>query len=252
MSLLVLTHLDGPAVDAHVDYLRRLSPNLDIVVCHGGRREAYEAVLHQPALFVEEPALRGPPMTMQSYNELLTKLWTEHMAGNDRWEAVLLLEFDHIPLRPDFTDQVLRVLAETGADFLGVDCSSRANTNWSHYLRFREDEALLTFLRSISVRDEPERLFGCLGTGFVLRRDALAAFAALQHFEPCYVELYLPTVVHHLGFRVGDLSAYPDMTRAVRWSPVYSVAVAEALAAAGAVFVHPLKEGLPALPVAKS
>lgn len=244
MSLLtiVLTHLDAAAVDAHVQYVQTLAPSADLVLCHGGRRPDYEGVQFSRKMFLDEPTLRGEAATYQSYNELLTRVYREHMSANPEWTAALLLEFDHLPLRGDYAEQCERALDESGADFLGVDCGPRNDTNWYHYLRLRDDKGLQNFLRDVTTTDEPDRLFGCLGTGFVIRRQALAAFAGLEHYEPCYLELYLPTVIHHLGFKVGDLSSVSDLGRYARWAPVFSVEEAHRARADGAVFIHPYKD----------
>ena len=92
------------------------------------------------------------------------------------------------------------------------------------------------------MRDDPARLFGCLGTGFAMRRDVLASYAALEHLGGVYVELYLPTVVHHLGHRVEDMDRHGDLYHHVRAAPPYTVAEAQALARGGALVVHPLKD----------
>lgn len=245
MSLLtvVLTHLAAPAVDAHIRYLLALDPRADVVLCHGGRREDFELVQWPDKLFLEEPSLRGAPFSFQSYNELLLCIYRQYMEDGD-WSAAMLLEYDQIPLRTDYLDRSLDAFERGGADFLGIDCGPRNDTNWLHYIRFRDDPGLLTFLAERSTRDDPRLLFGCLGTGFLIGREALAAFASVEHYSPCYVELYLPTIVYHLGFRVADLSALTDFGHAVRHAPVYNLQEARKLQATGATFVHPFKDWL--------
>lgn len=243
MSLLtiVLTHLSAPAVDAHLAYLHTLDPRAHVVLCHGGRREDFELVEWPDKLFLEEPSLRGAPISFQSYNEMLVLIQRQYMAEGE-WSAAMLLEYDQVPLRGDYLDRSLEAFERSGADFLGIDCGPRNDTNWAHYIRFRDDPGLLAFLAERSTRDDPRLMFGCLGTGFIIGRDALAAFAGVEHYSPCYVELYLPTVLHHLGFEVADLSALTDFGRAVRWAPVYGLREARELQATGATFVHPFKD----------
>ena len=243
MSLLVvvLTHLEPRAVEAHLQYLEGLAPGTEVVLCHGGARADFEAVQHEPKFFVEEPSLRGKPLTFQSYNELLSTVQREVMSRGD-WPGLVFLEFDHLPLRADWAERALNAFTRSGADFLGIDCSSRNDTNWYHYLRLRDDAGLRQFLHRISVRENPDLLFGCLGTGFMIGRRALAAFAELPHYEPSYIELYLPTVLHHLGFRVADLSLESDFGRAVRWRPPYTLDEAVRVRASGTTFIHPFKD----------
>lgn len=244
----LITHLPAEAVEANVRHLERVAPGARVLVCHGGRREDFEQITRPHKLFVEDPDLRAPPITIQSYNEIVRRVWEEGVRDEPAIEAVYILEYDQVVLRSDYERVVLGVLALTGADFVGKNCVDRTRTNWVHYLRFREDPGLLAFLRRISVRDDHERMFGCLGTGLLMRRAVVSALATMEHYRPAYNELYLPTVVHHLGFRVDDISRVTDLYAHVRWLPAYELTEALRLQAAGAVFVHPFKDWR-ALPV---
>ncbi len=244
----LITHLPAEAVEANLRHLERVAPGARVLVCHGGRREDFEQITTPDKLFVEDPDLRAPPITIQSYNEILRRIWEQGVRDEPAIEAVYLLEYDQVVLRSDYERIVLNILTLTGADFLGKNCVDRTRTNWVHYLRFRHDPGLLDFLAKISVRDDPELMFGCLGTGLLMRRAVVSALATMEHYRPSYNELYLPTVVHHLGFRVDDVSRVTDLYAHVRWIPPYRLEEALRLQAAGAVFVHPFKDWR-ALPV---
>ena len=51
------------------------------------------------------------------------------------------------------------------------------------------------------------------GSGSFWTREAFLAVAAFDEPFPIYMELYLPTLAHHLGFRVRD---FTDQNRFVR------------------------------------
>lgn len=244
MALLtaLVTHLDAEATAATLRHLRRVAPDARVVVCHGGRRDDFDRIDAEDKVFVEDPDLRAPPITIQSYNELLRLVWQRAVRDDTTIEAVSVLEYDHVVLSARYEARILGLLEASGADFLGKNCVDRTQSNWVHYLRYRDDPGLLAFLRAISVRDDKERMFGCLGTGLVLRRGVLEALATMEHFRPVYNELYLPTVVHHLGFEVDDVTPLGDCYDHVRWSPPYDIEDALALQARGASFVHPLKD----------
>jgi hypothetical protein len=73
-------------------------------------------------------------------------------------------------------------------------------------------------------------------------RDALAAFHAATRDAPhAYLELFVPTVVHHLGFEVADVDRLGDLYATVRWRPEFEVDEAIAAKRAGRAFVHPFK-----------
>jgi hypothetical protein len=92
------------------------------------------------------------------------------------------------------------------------------------------------------VRDDPQRLYGTLGTGMWMSRAALESYVALRFHPPCYGELYVPTLLHHLGHRVVDIDAASDLYRAVRWEPEAGIEEIEELTRSGAFFVHPVKD----------
>jgi hypothetical protein len=237
----LLTHQDAAAVDANVAYLRSLAPDARFVVAHGGRRADYEGVTHPEKVFVDDPTLRGAPRTFQSYHVVLAELHRTVFAQDPDAGALYLFEWDHVVLRADFEARLTELATRMGADFMGKTCVERTGTNWHHYTRFRRDPALLAHLRGLSVREHPERLYGTLGNGFWMTRAALAAYVAVEDPPPVYGELYVPTVLHHLGFRVADIDATGDLYRHVHYEPELSLADVVAIKRAGGVFAHPFK-----------
>ncbi len=62
------------------------------------------------------------------------------------------------------------------------------------------------------MRKDLTRLYGCLGDGMWLSREALNAYVGVGEHPPCYNETYAPTLLHHLGFRVVDVDgAQPSL-----------------------------------------
>jgi hypothetical protein len=57
------------------------------------------------------------------------------------------------------------------------------------------------------VRQDPRVVLSMLGCATVWRPDALRAVAALEEKMPVYLELWLPSAAHHLGWRVRGLGA---------------------------------------------
>ena len=79
-----------------------------------------------------------------------------------------------------------------------------------------------------------------LGTGSVWTREAFLAVAAVPEPFPIYLELWLPTVAHHLGFRVRPFQG-EAATGHVRNLGVFSVRETERARRAGAWTAHPVK-----------
>ena len=243
MQLNVLvTHQGRRGTALILDHLARTCPESRFVVCHGGRRPDFEAIEHPEKLFITDPTLRAPPRSTQSYTELLTAVQRAFVAEDPEVESIYVFEYDHVILRGDFESSLAAAVTRSGADFLGKSCVDRTGTNWHHYTRYRDDVALLDHLANISVRDDPRRIFGCLGDGFWLTRRALQAYVSAPAAPPCYGEVLLPTVIHHLGFRIADLAALGDLYDHVRYQPVYRLDELEQMRDGGATFVHPFKE----------
>jgi hypothetical protein len=238
----VLTHLGAPMVDEQLELLSRIAPAERFVVCHGGRRQDFEAVRFAEKAFVDDPTLRGAPRSLQSYHVTFDAIWRTWVADDPSIAAVYLIEYDHLVLRGDFATALGAVAHQTGAGLLGKDAFARNATNWEHYGRFRRDPVLRAHLRGLSVRAEPDAIFGTLGNGMWLSRAALESYVAVSEHPPCYGELYVPTLLHHLGHEIVDLDAVCDLYAHVRWEPPYDAAPARALLDAGATFIHPIKD----------
>jgi hypothetical protein len=75
------------------------------------------------------------------------------------------------------------------------------------------------------------------GTGSFWTREAFCAVAATEEPFPIYLELYLPTLAHHLGFRVRD---FTEQNRFVRITKDETESIEQARAE-GAWTLHPVK-----------
>jgi hypothetical protein len=229
----VITHLPAEEAMEDLQLLRRIAPDSRFIACYNGTRSEFERL--DDAVLIERDEFAGDPRTFQSYHAVL-----EALAGQD-FDSVLLLEYDQLVLDPGFERAMIEIAERTGAGFMGKDCVRRERTNWPHYARFRRDRDLFDHLRSISVREDPTAIYGTLGTGMWLSRPALDSYLSLEGHPRCYGELYVPTVLHHLGHEVVSIDAESDLYRHVRWDPDFELDEIRALQRAGAAFVHPVK-----------
>ena len=241
MLTAILTHLDARRVKAQLAYLNAVAPESRFVVCHGGAREDFERIEHPEAIFIEDPTLRGLDR-QQSYNEAICKVYDAYVKEDASVEYVYFIEYDHLILRGDFEGSLRSIAERSGAGFLGKSASPRNDTNWPHFTRYLRDDRLGKFIAGLSARDDPGQRWGALGTGMLFRRDALEAFCSIEHPPHAYLELFVPTVVYHLGFELADVDAYGDLYATVRWQPEYGVTEAIAEKHAGRTFVHPFKD----------
>ena len=238
----LLTHLPAPQVEAQLGALRSLAPTSRFVVCHGGARAEYERLGEPDKAFVDDPTLRGEVRTFQSYHVTFEVVHDRWLAREPELDALYLFEFDHLILRPDFELALREIARRTGAGLLGKGAFVRNGTNEHHYTRFRRDPALLDHVRRLTVRDDPTRLYGVLACAMWVTRAAVESYLSIDEHPPCYGELYVPTLLHHLGHRIVDVDAESDLYRHLRWTPPYDRRQAEALRDGGATFVHPVKD----------
>ena len=238
----VLSHLDAQHVDDRMRLLREVCRDARFVVGYGGPRSEFDRIEWDEKFFVDDPTLRGPEQHLQSWTQIFETAWQEYLVGDADVDSLYLIEYDHLILDGTFEPRLRELALDTGADLLGKNCVDLTATNAAHYVRFRRDRRLLTHLAQLSVREDRERIFGCLGNGMWLSRRALEAYVNVGTHPPCYCEIYVPTLLHHLGFRVVDVDAHSDLYRNVRWLPQFSVPEVLDLTRAGTVFVHPAKD----------
>jgi hypothetical protein len=236
----ILTHLGAPLVERQIAALRALAPGSRFVLLHGGQRADFEQLSEPDAVFIDDPTLRGPHYD-KSANDQLTAIYEHWVSADPSIELIYIIEYDHLILRGDFEQRLEELAARSPAGLFAKHASVRNDSNWSHHLRLRGDARLNDYIASISRRDDPGIRWGCLGTGLLLRREALEAFCALASPPPLYIELFVPTVLYHLGFDIADVDALGDLYSAVRFLPEMSSEEVMAAQRAGRVFAHPFK-----------
>jgi len=238
----LVSHLPAPAVEEQLGLLRRIAPEARFVVAYGGEPPDFELIRDPHKALLADPSLSGPPRSFQSYSVALELILERWLRDDPEIDSVYLFEFDHLILRGGFERALLELAARTEADMMGKCCVERNGTNWHHYTRFRNDAELHEQLRRVTVRSDPGRIFGTLGNGMWLRRAAVEAYVAAAPHPRCYGEVYVPTLVHHLGFNVVDIDAHSRLYEPVRWEPEYSGAELARVRSAGATFAHPVKD----------
>jgi hypothetical protein len=236
----ILTHLGAPLVERQLACLRALARGSRFVVLHGGKRVDFDQLSEPDAVFIEDPTLRGPHYD-KSANDQLSAIYERWVSQDPSIELIYVIEYDHLILCGDFEQRLEELAGRSRAGLFAKAASARNDSNWAHYLRLRGDARLNDYIASISRRDDPSIRWGCLGTGLLLRREALEAFCALAAPPPLYIELFVPTVLYHLGFDIADIDSLGDLYTAVRFLPEMSFEEVMAAYAAGKVFAHPYK-----------
>lgn len=237
---LILTHQSASQVAKMVDYWKECVDSQSILIAHGGERNEFEKIEHAQKFFVEEPRLRTSDhqREMQSYTPLFHSAAKFLHEQGGRFQFVHFAEYDHIPLVTDLNQRQQARLEAEQADVLGFHVERIDGTSSSHFLYHAGNQAFAPFWRKISCRSESGVVLTMFGTGSFWTARAFSAVASLKEGFPVYMEIYLPTLAHHLGFRVRDFSDQNRFVRARR-GEIDSVDQARK---EGAWTLHPIKD----------
>lgn len=235
----ILTHQPAAPTEALVEWWQRKAgiPAEDLLIVHGGNSEDFSAIDCTNKVFVEDARLRtrDHQREKQSYSSV-TRAISAWMAPFS-YEFVYFVEFDQIPIVPDFADNILAWIDQESADVVAHHLSRIDATNSAHYLFHASDPRFHQFFEEMSCRADKRVVLSMFGTGALWRRLAFDATASMDEPIPVYLELWMPTVVHHLGYRIRPWPRTQD--RFVHYRKMTSSL--EAAKAAGAWTVHPVK-----------
>ena len=212
-----------------------------LLVAHGGARADFDAVSHPARLWVGDDArlcTRDHQREKQNYAGFFARV-ARWLADHPDITAVRLAEYDEVPLVGDLDARLSACQAEEGADVLAFRLHRIDGTSHSHYLYHAADPRFRPWFRGMSRRPDPSVVLSMFGSGSLWAREAFEAVAAVPEPFPIYLELWLPSVAHHLGFRVRP---YPPAVEADWISNLGDRrADLDAARSAGAWSVHPVK-----------
>lgn len=182
----------------------------DVLIAHGGNRSDFAAVEHPHKVFIDDPRLRTRDHTRQrqSYRTIFHEAsdWIKAHRYADV-SHICFAEYDFIPLVSGFNERQIAAMAEEQADVLGLRVSRVDGTSHPHYLYHAHDPAFVRFWEGCSLREDRRAVLSMFGASHFWTREAFEAVAGSPEPFPIYLELFLPTTAHHLGFRVRP---YPE------------------------------------------
>jgi hypothetical protein len=234
---IIITHQPAAHIQRMLDWWLTAAPAGSLWLAYGGTREEYAKITWPQKFYLESARIRTkqPQRDRQGYHEIFQQ--AVKLGFLDGLRYVHLAEFDQIPLQPAVNMLQSRVLNRLRADVLGYRLQRIDGTNSPHYLNHAHDAAFPAFLRKISRRADPTVVLSFLGFGSFWTVEAFRAVAAVDEPFPIYLELWMPTVAHHLGFRVRRIEE-PEKYNAINGdvTPLIDEATA-----AGMWHVHPIK-----------
>jgi hypothetical protein len=234
---ILVTHQSPDQVHRMLEWWKRHVSGTQVLVAYGGSHECFQRISAPQKIFVADPRIRTKDHVRerQSYTGVFRAASDALKESSFRY--LWLVEFDHIPIAPRALDELKKQMAEASADILCY-CLKRIDKTISpHFLGHAIDPEFFELWRSISVRREKEVVLSMFVSGSLWKRSAFEAVAAREEAFPVYVEIYLPTIAHHLGFRLVDLGTQNQF---IKSAPTRSLTF-EFAKARGALTVHPLK-----------
>lgn len=203
----ILDHRNPEAVQELLNYWKALSYLEDsILMAHAGREEDFRSLEVSNKIFVGDSDIRTimHPLQKQSYHGVFREV-SAWMKGRD-FSAVVLVEYDHLPLVSDWGVKLCRVIEREQADVLCHHLTRVDNTNASHYLYHLQDFRFPKLWEHCSRREDKGVFLNAIMTGSLWKRAAFEELASRKEPFPVYLELYLPSLAHHIGCRVRSLS----------------------------------------------
>ena len=235
---LLLSHQKAAELERTLTVWHEVTGPENILVAYGGSRSDYSAVSSDQKIFIEDPRLRTKDhqRERQSCTGVFQQT-AEWLAHHRQFEYIHFLEFDHIPLVPDLHDRVLERFSREDADVLAHHLQRIDGTSHPHYLCHAHDPRFHEFYANLTSRAEPGVILSMLGTGSFWSRASFNAVARYSEPVPVYFEVHLPTLAHHLGFRLRD---FGDQNKFVSHRGDFGAQLAECHSA-GAWTAHPVK-----------
>lgn len=203
----VLTHQGAKQIDALVQWWSQYVDPNNLLIVHTGPEEEFRQLSHPRKAYVADQRLqtRDHPRELQSYTSVFRAIAKTSRQGH--WNYVNFCEYDQLPLRSDADAGRVQRLEHARADVLGYQVRRVDGTNHPHWLYYQARVQHCEAIERISRRADLSVVLSMFGSGSFWRRQVLEDVAALEEPMPIYLELWLPTIAHHLGYRivgVGD------------------------------------------------
>lgn len=234
---LLLTHRGGDEFRRLTRHWERICAPENLWVAFGGSHEDFEALDWPRKVFVDDPELRKKDnqREKQSYLGIFKAMMgaVEH----EHPDYIYLCEYDHLPLVDDLNARQVAEIRGECADVMGHWLDRMDGSGHYFQLYHESDPEFVRFWRAVSRRENKDVVLNMFGSGSLWSRQAFLAIAASEKPIACYLEIHLPTLAHHLGFRIR---CWDEKQHLISNKPSGDFTMAKAKEQ-GAWTVHPVK-----------
>lgn len=235
----LMVHQGAAAVDPLLQHWTTIANPGNLLLTHGGTEADFQQISHMQKVFVTDRRLRtrDHQRELQSITGVFKRVRDWIATSGRDFEFLYFAEYDHLPLVADLNERQISRLRSEGADALGFDLQRIDGTSHPHYLYHTANPRFHAFFSGISGRTDKTVVLAMLGTGSFWSHDAFDCVARFDEPFPMYQEVYIPTLAHHLGFRLRD---YGEQSAFVSAAGDRSSEIAAA-GESGAWTLHPVK-----------
>ena len=234
----VLTHQDSHAAQALLKWWSNYVDPHNVLVVYAGPETEFCRLKHSLKVRVVDERLRtrDHQRELQSYGSVFRAIAKGLSQGD--WEYVNFSEYDQLPLQRGADAERIHRLTDKSADVLGYQLRRVDDTNHPHWLYYQAHVPHHKIVGEISRRSDKFVALSMFGSGSFWRREALEGVAALEEPLPIYLELWLPTIAHHLGYRVIGVDERQEQWVSSGPDRYHEI---EAARKSGAWSLHPVK-----------
>lgn len=237
----VICHLPPRETEAVFNTWKNADPDSLVVIAYGGKEENFRHLSADiTAIFISDVSLRSTEHVRQrqQYAGIIrgTSQWLEQ-TGHINVTHIHMVEFDVLPTIANPGKHLVRALSDEDADLIGYGLVDISHTIHPHNRFETANSAFLNFLKSISLREEKGKILSMLGCSSTWTRACFEEVARLD-YPAAYLEICIPTLTHHLGYRVRPI--HKGQERFVTFHGDFHQEI-EKFRHEGAWLVHPCK-----------
>lgn len=204
--VVLLSHQAPSELSRTLAWWKSILNSASLLLAYGGDPASFSLIEFEPKVFIQDPRLRVQDQ------QRARQTWTgvveaakEFLADNLHFNYVYLVEYDQVPLVDNLLELMIERLEKERADVLAHHLHRVDGTSNAHYLYHSHEKRFHEYFASVSKRDDTRVILSMLGTGSFWKWEVFERVSACREPFPIYFELYLPSLAHHLGFRLRDL-----------------------------------------------
>lgn len=205
--VILLSHQLPDQIMQTIGLWRSVVETNSLLLAYGGDARNFPRIDVEQKVFIKDPRLRlrDQQRDQQSWAGVLHAA-LEFLKQRPGFDYVYLVEYDQVPLVSDLLDRLVARINTERADVLAHHLHRIDGTSNAHYLYHTNERRFHGYFATLSKRSDKKVILSMLGTGSFWKRKAFESVAACEEPFPIYLELYLPTLAHHFGYRIRDIS----------------------------------------------